>query len=65
MTNRGKQVQRASRERRLDAALRENLRRRKAQARGREAAGEREAEGEDAVRPVPGREPAGGENDKS
>jgi hypothetical protein len=37
MTDRGKAKKRASREERLRAALRENLKRRKAQARGRGA----------------------------
>ena len=42
MTTTGKQTQRAAQERRLQAALKENLRRRKAQARGRQVATETE-----------------------
>jgi hypothetical protein len=43
MTERSKAQRRASRERRLGAALRENLKRRKARARGRGLAAETEA----------------------
>jgi hypothetical protein len=43
MTERSKAQRRASRERRLGAALRENLKRRKAQARGRGSAAKTEA----------------------
>jgi hypothetical protein len=43
MTEQSKAQRRASRERRLGAALRENLKRRKAQARGRGSAAESEA----------------------
>jgi hypothetical protein len=38
MTERGKSAEKAKRERRLGAALRENLKRRKAQAKGRAVA---------------------------
>ena len=50
--DRGKAVQRARQERRLAAALRENLKRRKAQAKGRsaaETAGERPVEPHDSA----------------
>jgi hypothetical protein len=43
MTERGKSVEKARRQRRLGAALRENLKRRKVQARGRATAEEAQA----------------------
>ena len=42
MTDRPKDPQKQNRERRLSAALRDNLKRRKAQAKGRKAAARRE-----------------------
>jgi hypothetical protein len=67
MTTTGKQAKRASRERRLDAALRENLKRRKAQARRRQAVteGEGEPPADQAASATPEREPPAGEPDKS
>ena len=65
MTTTGKQTRRASRQRRLNAALRENLRRRKAQARGRQVATETEDAPDPATPAQPNREPPAGETDKS
>jgi len=53
----GKQANRAAAERRLEAALRENLKRRKAQARGREAASVGKAAAADENDGDGGREP--------
>jgi hypothetical protein len=63
MKTTGKQTQRAAQERRLQAALKENLRRRKEQARGRQVATEGAP---DPPTPAqPNREPLPKEPDKS
>jgi hypothetical protein len=49
MAEQPKVTQRERREQRLQAALRENLKRRKAQARGRAETGEKEAEPHDSA----------------
>jgi hypothetical protein len=65
MTTTGKQTRRAAQQRRLQAALRENLRRRKAQARGRQVVTETEDAPDAATPAQPSREPGAGESDKS
>jgi hypothetical protein len=65
MNNTGKQAQRAAQERRLDAALRKNLRRRKAQARGRNVATETRDAPDPATPAQANREPPAGDSDKS
>ena len=65
MKTTGKQTRRVAQERRLQSALRENLRRRKAQARGRQVATETEGAPDPATPAQPNREPPAGEPDKS
>ena len=65
MADSPKPSEKALREQRLQAALRENLRRRKAQARGRQVATETEGEPDPVTPAQPNREPPAGESDKS
>jgi hypothetical protein len=57
MVSRGKAEKRQARNRRLSAALRENLKRRRAQARGRAAGDSEDETGAADVAPSPSRSP--------